>query len=343
MRGDAQPRTTSAGLPDRVLVPHGIAPTGSGAVLSVTMQLIVLSPDEPPRDLPRGQVQIDTSDSTTLTWIDLDRTETPHLPGLVASISVPLARDLLDPSPTTQLRERGGYRWLSLLGVGDSPSGLDLADLDVILGPGLLITVHTDERPALRRLGVPARWRRPLAPPLSEAALGHILDATLDAYDDLVDGAEEEVQALLDGSTTRDPRARSPEYLRLRRRMLTIRRQLASQRDLFAQLARPRPGSSTDGLWRILDRLETAIAGAQGAADYALAASWSMSGDSRRRTRDLGLILIASWVTLLAVGGVVRLTGGVTSSGVDPILFAGGVLALATLVALVAVWSRRWN
>jgi magnesium transporter len=307
------------------------------------MQLTVLSPEAPPRDLPPGPVQIDTSDSTALTWIDLDRTETPRLPAVVAGISVPLARDLLDPSPTAQLRERGSFRWLSLLGVRDSQGGLDLADLDVIVGPGLLITVHTDDRPALRRLGAPTTWRRPLAPPLSEAALGHILDGTLDAYDDLVDRAEEEVQALQDGTTMRDPRARSAEYLRIRRRMATIRRQLASQRDLFAELARPRPGSPTDGLWRILDRLEAAITGAQGAADYALAASWSMSRVSGRRTRDVGLVLVASWVTLLAVGGVVRLTGAVTIGGVDPFLFAGVVLALATVVVLAALWSRRWN
>lgn len=90
--------------------------------------------------------------------------------------------------------------------------------------------------------------------------------------------------------------------------MMTVRRRLASERELFGQLARPRPGSSKDGPWWINDRLEAAISGAQAAADYALAASWSLIGDSRRRMRDLGLVLIASWVTFLVVAGVVRLS-----------------------------------
>jgi hypothetical protein len=103
------------------------------------------------------------------------------------------------------------------------------------------------------------------------------------------------------------------------------------------------PSDSTGGLWWILDRLESAIAGAQGAADYALAASWSMSGDSRRRTRDLGLVLLASWITVVVLVGVIRLNGDVTTGGMDAVVFASGLLALATILVLAAVWSRRWN
>ena len=83
-------------------------------VLSIAMQLIVLSPDAPPKEVPRGPIAVDTSDATTLTWVDLDRTETPELPRLLTGIST-----FHSPGNCLTLRRRltfwseatsGGYR-----------------------------------------------------------------------------------------------------------------------------------------------------------------------------------------------------------------------------------------
>jgi hypothetical protein len=38
-------------------------------VVSVAMQLVVLSPDAPSLELPVDQIRVDTSDSATLTWV----------------------------------------------------------------------------------------------------------------------------------------------------------------------------------------------------------------------------------------------------------------------------------
>jgi Mg2+ and Co2+ transporter CorA len=305
------------------------------------MRVIVLSPDAPPGEVQGGPVELDASDSKTLTWVDLDRSETPDLPELPAGIPVPLARELLDPSPTAQVAARGAFRRLSILGVRETPEGPDLADLDIVVGRGLLVTVHTGDRPALRRLGDPATWRQPLAPPLSEATLVRIVEATLDAYDDLIDHAEEEIQRLQDASTTGDARA---ALLRDRRRLAAIRRRLASERGVFGDVARPGPATTGDASWWILDRLETAIAAAQAASDYALAASWAVARDSRRRPRELALVLSAAWVTLVVVALIGRASRSVGMREVDsPILFAGGVLALVTMLVAALAWSRRWS
>ena len=115
---------------------------------------------------------------------------------MVPAIPIPLARVLVDASTTPQLRVRGGLTWVSLSSVSDAVGGSELADLDVLFAPGLLATVHTGSRPALVRLRDPATWHRRLAPPLSRAALELVIHATLDAYDDLIDEAEEEVGRL---------------------------------------------------------------------------------------------------------------------------------------------------
>lgn len=305
------------------------------------MHLTALSPDAPPKELPAGPVQADPSDAATLVWIDLDRSEASELSRLVTQLPAPVARDLLDPPSAHRLRELGGYRWLSLLGVQEAANGPELADLDVVVGPGLIATIHAGEQPALRRFGTPTTWRHPFKAPLSAAALVLILDATTDAYDDLINRAEEEVPRLQDAHS--DRRQRSNDLLRQGQRMVSIGRRLASQRDLFADLARLRASAAVEGPWWIVDRLETAIAAAQDAADYALAASWSVSGYSRRRWRDIGLPLVAAWVTLLTVGALLRVSGEVSNGGVDPILFAGVVLGFVTVLVLALLGSRRWN
>jgi len=48
------------------------------------MQLIVLDPAAPPRAMPPEAMRPDPSDSVSLAWLDLDRSETPELLRLVA-------------------------------------------------------------------------------------------------------------------------------------------------------------------------------------------------------------------------------------------------------------------
>ena len=131
-----------------------------------------------------------------------------------------VARDLLDTASTPGIRARGDLQWLSLLGVGETAGGHELADLDVLVAPGLLVTVHSGDRPALLRLRDTATRARRVAPPLSRSALELLLTATLDAYDDLIDETEEEIGRLQDSAATADRRVVSTELLRHRRRMM---------------------------------------------------------------------------------------------------------------------------
>ena len=306
------------------------------------MQLVVLDPAARPRALPLEPILLDPSDSVALAWVDLDRTEAPGLTRLVPEVPAPVARDLLDATSTPELRARGDLQWLSLLGVSETAGGHELADLDILLAPGLLVTVHSGVRPALQRLHDPATWHRRLTPPLSRAALELLLSATLDAYDDLIDETEGEIGRLQEGAATADRRVVSTQLLRHRRRMMAVRGRLAGQRVLFAELARSGSTAPPEGSWWINDRLEAAISGAREAADYARAGSWSLQDKSRERVRELGIVLLAAWITLVGLVVIIRLSSIGGSSTTDPLLYAGGLLAVLSTVVLAAVARHRW-
>ena len=154
--------------------------------------------------------------------------------------------------------------------------------------------------------------------------LVRVLETTLDAYDDLVDRAEEEIQTLAEWIARRQ----TPE----RRSSVIVSGLWAPgddsplERELFSEVARLRVGPTGDGSWWLVDRLEAAIGAAQAAADYAAAASWALAGDSRRRTQQLAWVLVGSWVTLAVVAVSVRLSGSLGTGEVDPLLFVGAIL-----------------
>jgi hypothetical protein len=306
------------------------------------MQLVVLDPAAPPRALPLEPIRLDPSDSVTLVWVDLDRSEAPGLTRLVPEVPAPVARDVLDATPMPQLRERGGLRWLSLLSVSEAAGTTQLADLDVLFAPGLLVTVHSGDRPTLQGLRDPATWRRRLTPPLSRAGLELLLNATLEGYDDLIDDTEGEIARLQDSAATADRRVISAQLLRHRRRMMAVRGQLIGQRVLFADLARSGSTAPLSGSWWIEDRLEAAISGTREAADYALAGALSLDDKSRGRVRDLGIVLLAAWLTLVGLVVIIRLASMGGPSAIDPLLYAVGLLALISAIVLAAVARHRW-
>lgn len=311
------------------------------AVTWAAMQLIVVDPAKPPRAVPPAPIHVDTSDSVALAWLDLDRSETLELPRLVPELPAPVARDLRDSTSTPQLRERGTLSWLSLLAVRDAAGGKELADLDVLFAPGLLVTVHSGERSAIEDLRDPARWRRRLAPPLSRTALEILIYAMLDGYDDFIDETEDEIGQLQDGSVTLDRRAVVAKLLQHRRQMMAVRGQLNGQRELFADLAQSGNTTQTDRSW-LINRLDAAIAGAREAADYALAATLYLHTASRRRGRELELVLATAWSTWLGLLVITRLASTGGPSAMDPFVYLGALLVVITVLVLAMAASRRW-
>ena len=74
---------------------------------------------------------------------------------------------------------------------------------------------------------------------------------------------------------------------------------------------------------------------------------WRGSGPhgmlSRSRDRQLGLILLVAWATWLGLLVITRLADIDGPSAIDPLWYAGALLAVISVVALAAVGSRRWR
>ena len=85
------------------------------------------------------------------------------------------------------------------------------------------------------------------------------------------------------------------------------------------------------------------MSGAREAADYALAEAWSRRQASHSLGRQLGLILLAVWATWLGLVVIRRLADLGGPGAIDPSWYAGGLLAVITVLALAALASRRWR
>lgn len=177
---------------------------------------------------------------------------------------------------------------------------------------------------------------------LSRAALGLLLLATLDGYDDLIDDSDGEIARLQGSAATPDRRDMWAHLLRNRPRMMAVRSQLTGQRVPFAELARSGNSAPPDGSSWIEDRLEAAVGGAREVADYALAGSWLLNGKSQDRVRDLGIVLLAAWLTLVSLVVIIGLSSIGGPRDIDPLRYAVGLLAALSAVVLAAVARHRW-
>lgn len=208
-------------------------------------------------------------------WVDLNREDESDT-GLLRTIFNfhPLAiEDSLNPESRVKLEEYRDFLILIVRGIEfcdetEDPYDIETANLTFFLGKNFLVTVHGPESPAVDEIrGV--LDRKPELVSYSPARLMHaIVDASVNAYfpiidrlDEFMDGLEEKIFARFDQAALR-------EIFSVKRLVLSLRRHLAPQRDVFAVLTnRPSPLLTTetqiyfrdiyDHVLRINDALET--------------------------------------------------------------------------------------
>lgn len=233
---------------------------------------------------PSGQVRtqlnreeirkaLESGDGTI--WVDIDM----RIPEQVALLSDvfqfhPLAiEDSLNPNSRVKFEEYSGFvilivRTVAFLEETEDPYDLETVNLTCFLGRNFLVTVHgsqTSPVDATRAL----LGRRPELASAGAARLMHaVVDEAVNAYfpildqlDEFTDGLEERVFASFDRGALR-------EIFSVKRLVLTLRRHLAPQRDVFTVLTN-RPSTLLspetqvyfrdiyDHVLRINDALET--------------------------------------------------------------------------------------
>ena len=225
--------------------------------------------DLPPREL------VEAKRGGGTLWVDIDSTNRHQIALLEKVFDFhPLAiEDTLNPNSRVKLEEYPGYIFLIVRGVRflaetDDPYDLETFNLCCFLGPNYLVTVHGEHAAAVKAMAERVTTA-PDALARGPARLMHgIVDASVDAFfpivdqiDEFVDGLEERIFQRFDESALRD-------IFSVKRLVLSLRRHLAPQREIFNSLTnRPTPLLAPevqlyyrdvyDHMLRINDSLET--------------------------------------------------------------------------------------
>lgn len=208
-------------------------------------------------------------------WVDLNREDSSDTEILSTVFKFhPLAiEDSLNPESRVKLEEYKDFlilivRGIEFLDETEDPYDIGTANLTFFLGQNYLVTVHGSESPPVDEIRNILE-RKPELVSYSAARLMHaIVDASVNAYfpiidrlDEFMDGLEEKIFANFDQAALR-------EIFSVKRLVLSLRRHLSPQRDVFAVLTnRPSPLLTPetqiyfrdiyDHVLRINDALET--------------------------------------------------------------------------------------
>lgn len=182
-------------------------------------------------------------------WVDLRRDEPADMVLLSSVFEFhPLAiEDSLNPESRVKIEEYRDFLILIVRGIEfcdetEDPYDIETANLTCFLGRNFLVTVHGDRSPAVESIRE-ILDRKPELASQNPARLMHaVVDASVNAYfpiidrlDEFMDGLEEQVFANFNQAALR-------EIFNVKRLVLTLRRHLAPQRDVFAVLTnRPSP------------------------------------------------------------------------------------------------------
>lgn len=195
-------------------------------------------------DLTPNQLAAVVSDGSGVLWVDIDATQRSQHAMLEKIFHFhPLAiEDTLNPDSRVKLEEYDGYLFAIIRGVGFNDQTADPYDLDTqnlcfFLGPNYVVTVHSVPTVACDEV-----WDRvSRSPDLLERRaprlLHALMDAAIDAYfpildrvDDFIEGLEE---ALFNGHGNAELRG----VFTVKRLVLSLRRHLLPQREVFQALA----------------------------------------------------------------------------------------------------------
>jgi magnesium transporter len=227
------------------------------------------------KDLSIDEIRHALESKTGTLWVDID-TRDPAQTAVLSDVFRfhPLAiEDSLNPSSRVKIEEYSGFLILIVRTIAfredtEDPYDIDTVNLTSFLGQNFLVTVHGDQtrpvdstvelihlKPELAQAG-PARLMHAI---VDEAVNAYF--PIIDQLDEFVDGLEDRVFGSFDQSALRD-------IFTVKRLVLSLRRHLAPERDVFSVLTN-RPSTLLtvdtqvyfrdiyDHILRINDGLET--------------------------------------------------------------------------------------
>lgn len=160
----------------------------------------------------------------------------------------PLAvEDSLNPVSRVKVDEYPGFLFAIVRGVRfrvntADPYDLETFNISFFLGPNYLVTVHGGESPAFASVAERIERHPDLLSRGAERVMHAIMDSAIDAYFPLLDQIDDFIDGLEERVFTRFDRTALQDIFEVKRLVLTLRRHLSPQREVFNVLTnRPTP------------------------------------------------------------------------------------------------------
>jgi magnesium transporter len=318
------------------------------------MRVIDIGP-EGPAIVTEGPERVAPPPPGVVRWIDIEKQDEAKLALLGQRFGFhPLAlEDCLHFDQRAKLEEYEGYVFVVMHGFacpdGD-PTRILPRELHAFLGPGYLVTVHEDNIPVLDEV-----WRRVAG----DAALGRrgadfvyylVADKIVDgdfAHIDLVSEALDDLEeAVLAHANPRDLQ----RLFQLKRTLVSMRRTVSPQRDVFALLAKRGTAQIADrttpylrDVYDHLVRIGEAIESARDLLGNVLDAYLSMVAQRTNDVMKQLTILSAVFLPLTFVTGFFGQNFDALPQRSEAALY-GVVAACVAIPAVMLLWFkwRRW-
>jgi magnesium transporter len=197
-------------------------------------------------------------------WMDLDITNRSHVAILehVCKFHPLSIEDTLNPNSRVKLDEYNDYLFMIIRGVRffqdtEDPYDLETFNLDFYIGKHFLVTVHAGPSAAVEVVEEKIQRSPELLMRGVDRIAHAVMDAAIDAYFPLLDQIDEFVDSLEQRVFENFERAALKDIFAVKRTVLSLRRHLAPQRDIFNALAnRPTPVLSPESQLYFRDILD---------------------------------------------------------------------------------------
>ena len=287
-------------------------------------------------------------------WLDLHRPTAEELALLREPFGLhPLAvEDAEHFGQRPKLEEYDGYVYLVVYGANADRDGL--VEVHCSLSENYLVTVHRDDCPAFEDLRRQVTTDRP--PALQPAlALYRVVDALADSFFPELSKLDDRIDELENGVLKQPDDAQLQEVFQLKRRLVTWRKVIAPERDLFARLVTgvvTIPGMTPDAeryfrdvydhLIRISDLVDSYRDLLTGAMDVYLSTVSNRLNDVMKRLTIVATIFMPlTWITGFFGMNFGRLVVSIT--GWPAFLIYGfGTQIVAVVIMLVFFRRRGW-
>lgn len=196
------------------------------------------------RDLKPGELATALKQEGGQLWVDIDSTQRCQHALLEKVFGFhPLSiEDTLSPNGRVKLEEFPGYLFVTLRAVTfcettDDPYDLETANLYLFVGTNFLVTVHSGRAPSVAAI-VAVVERNPDLLGRGVGRISHmVMDTAIDEYFPILDQLDGFVDALEERVFARFDQAAMHDIFQVKRLVLSLRRFLMPQREIFNALA----------------------------------------------------------------------------------------------------------